>query len=128
MTNMAEGEVLGPTGNRGITSVTFGAEVTGSLASHNQLVDSFWIGNLLGAQALGAVAISSVIATTVLSFVIGMNNAALAILSQQRGRRDDAGLKRYLNAFIVILFTGSLLLGAGGFLAADTLPIGRAHV
>src|SRR5699024_6245721 len=34
MTNMAEGEVLGPTGNRGITSVTFGAEVTGSLASH----------------------------------------------------------------------------------------------
>src|SRR5690625_4301737 len=34
MTNMAEGEVLGPTGNRGISSVTFGAEVTGSLASH----------------------------------------------------------------------------------------------
>src|SRR5690625_188257 len=37
MTNMAEGEVLGPTGNRGISSVTFGAEVTGSLASHTGL-------------------------------------------------------------------------------------------
>src|SRR5699024_8157420 len=36
MTNMAEGEVLGPTGNRGISSVTFGAEVTGSLASHSR--------------------------------------------------------------------------------------------
>src|SRR5690625_6235411 len=36
MTNMAEGEVLGPTGNRGISSVTFCAEVTGSLASHTR--------------------------------------------------------------------------------------------
>lgn len=86
-----------------------------------QLVDSLWIGNLLGAQMLGAVAVSSVIMFTVLSFVIGLNNAALTILSQQRGRGDDDGLRRYLNAFIVILFALSLGLGAAGFFLSGTL-------
>ena len=91
------------------------------LQASYQLVDNLWVGNLLGAQALGAVAISSALIFTVLSFVIGMNNAALAILSQQRGRRDEEGLKRYLNAFIVILFAGSLALGAAGFFLSDLL-------
>ena len=50
--------------------------------------NSLWIGNLLGAQALAAVAISRVIIVTAMSFVIGMNNAALAILSQRCGRND----------------------------------------
>lgn len=86
-----------------------------------QLVDSLWIGNLLGAQALGAVAISGVIIFTALSFVIGMNNAALAILSQQRGRGDQEGLRRYLNAFVVLLFVLSLVLGIAGFLLSGTL-------
>src|SRR5690625_16041 len=86
-----------------------------------QFVDSLWIGNLLGAQALGAVAISGVIIFTVLSFVIGMNNAALAILSQQQGRGDQEGLRRYLNAFVVLLFVLSLLLGIAGFLLSGTL-------
>src|SRR5690625_4735899 len=83
-----------------------------------QLVDSFWIGNLLGARVLGAVAISSVIAVTALSFVMGMNNAALAILSEQRGRDDAQGLKDYLNAFVVIMFLAALALGVLGYLNA----------
>jgi len=86
-----------------------------------QLVDSLWVGNLLGAEALGAVAVSSVIVFTVLSFVIGMNHAALTILSQQQGRGDEDGLRRYLNAFVVILAALSLTLGVAGFLSADTL-------
>src|SRR5690606_18758729 len=40
-----------------------------------QLVDSLWVGNLLGAQALGAVAISGTVIFVALAFVIGMNNA-----------------------------------------------------
>src|SRR5699024_3644222 len=89
--------------------------VANLLQASYQLVDNLWVGNLLGAQALGAVAISSTLIFTVLSFVIGMNNAALAILSQQRGRRDEEGLTRYLNAFVVILVAGSLVLGAAWF-------------
>lgn len=86
-----------------------------------QLVDSLWIGNLLGAEALGAVAVSSVIMFTVLSFVLGMNNAALVILSQLKGRNDSNGLKRYLNAFVVLLFLMSLALGIAGYFASDAL-------
>src|SRR5690625_3973762 len=75
-----------------------------------QIVDSLWIGNLLGANSLGAVAVSGTIIFTVLSFVIGINNATLAILSQQKGLKDEAGLKRYLNAFVVILSTLVVIL------------------
>src|SRR5690625_7593701 len=74
--------------------------LTNLLQTSYQVVDSLWIGNLLGAHALGAVTISSTIIFTVLSFVIGLNNAALAILSQQKGRDDHGGMKRYLNAFV----------------------------
>ena len=63
------------------------------LQTSYQVVDSLWIGNLLGADALGAVAVSGVIVFTLLSFVIGLNNAALTILSQQKGRADEEGLK-----------------------------------
>ncbi|PAV31472.1 MATE family efflux transporter [Virgibacillus profundi] len=89
------------------------------LQTSYQFADSLWVGNLLGGNALGAVAVSSTIIFTVLSFVIGLNNAALTILSQQKGRDNDAGLKNYLNAFVVILTFLSLLLGGIGYVFAD---------
>src|SRR5699024_4168677 len=76
---------------------------------------------LLGAGALGAVSISSVIVFTVLSFVIGMNNSALTSLSQQKGLHHKTGLMRYLNAFVGILFILSLAVGSMGFLLSEQL-------
>ena len=103
--------------------IAFSAPVmlTQLLQTSYQFVDSLWIGNLLGAEALGAVAISSTIIFTVLSFVIGMNNAALTILSQQKGKQNQEGLKRYLNAFVVILMSLSLMLGGFGFIFSEQL-------
>lgn len=103
--------------------IAFSAPVmlTNLLQTSYQFVDSLWIGNLLGAEALGAVAISSTIIFTVLSFVIGMNNAALTILSQQKGKKNEEGLKSYLNAFVVILMSLSLLLGTLGFAFSEFL-------
>lgn len=95
--------------------------VANLLQTSYQFIDSLWIGNLLGAEALGAVAVSSVIIFVVLAFVIGMNNAALTILSQQRGRGDEAGLQRYLNAFVVLLFLAAVGLGTAGYLVAEPL-------
>ncbi len=95
--------------------------LTNLLQTSYQIVDSLWIGNLLGAQALGAVTISGTIIFTVLSLVIGLNNAALTILSQQKGRGDQQGLKSYLNAFVVILTTLALVLGVLGFFFSETL-------
>lgn len=89
------------------------------LQTSYQLVDSLWVGNLLGADALGAVAVSGTIIFTVLSFIIGLNNAALTILSQQKGRKNQEGLKRYLNAFVVLLSIMSISLGLIGFIFAE---------
>ena len=83
-----------------------------------QLIDSLWIGNLIGADALGAVSLSSTVLFTVLSFVIGLNNAALTILSQQTGRKSETGMKRYLNAFVVLMSAMAAGLGLIGFAAA----------
>lgn len=95
--------------------------LTNLLQASYQIVDSLWIGNLLGANALGAVAISSAIIFTVLAFVIGLNNAALTILSQQKGKENEAGLKRFLNAFVVILTWMALLFSVLGFLFSTQL-------
>src|SRR5690625_803870 len=95
--------------------------LTNLLQTSYQVADSLWIGNLLGAHALGAVTVSSAIIFTVLSFVIGLNNAALAILSQQKGRDDEDGMRRYLNAFVVILTIMAGALGIAGFFLAETL-------
>ncbi len=95
--------------------------LTNLLQTSYQFADSLWVGNLLGANALGAVAISSTIIFTVLSFVLGLNNAALTILSQQKGKDDETGLKRYLNAFVIILTILALGLSILGFVLAEQL-------
>ncbi len=65
--------------------------LTNFLQVSYQFVDSLWVGNLLGADALGAVAVSGTVIFTVLSFIIGINNAALTILSQQKGEITKRG-------------------------------------
>lgn len=95
--------------------------LTNLLQTSYQFADSLWVGNLLGANALGSVAVSSTIIFTVLSFIIGLNNAALTILSQQKGKGNEHGLKRYLNAFVVILAVMSLVLGSVGYIYAENL-------
>lgn len=95
--------------------------LTNLLQVSYQFVDSLWIGNLLGARELGAAAVSGTIIFTILSFIIGINNATLTILSQQKGKEDNTGIARYLNAFIVLLTFLAVLLGIGGFFFSDML-------
>ncbi|GLO67751.1 MULTISPECIES: MATE family efflux transporter [Oceanobacillus] len=89
------------------------------LQTSYQFIDSLWVGNLLGSSALGAVAISGSILFVVLSFIIGMNNAALTILSQQKGKQNEKGLRNYLNAFVVLLTLISIFLGVIGYIFAE---------
>ncbi len=91
------------------------------LQASYQIVDSLWVGNLLGANALGAVSISGAIIFTVLAFVIGLNNAALTILSQQKGKDNEEQLKSYLNAFVVILTVLAITFSLLGFVFSEQL-------
>ncbi|OMP67199.1 MATE family efflux transporter [Domibacillus epiphyticus] len=95
--------------------------LTNLLQVSYQLIDSFWVGNLIGANALGAVAVSSTVLFTVLSLILGINNAALTILSQLKGRDEPIRLKRYVNAFTVCLTGMSIALGLVGFFLSDWL-------
>src|SRR5690625_2681993 len=56
-----------------------------------------------------------------LAFVIGINNAALTILSQQKGRGSNVGLKSYLNAFVVVLSTLSFIISIVGYFSSEWL-------
>lgn len=89
------------------------------LQTSYQFVDSLWVGNLLGADALAALSISSPITFAVLSFMIGMNATTLTILSQHRGRNDYEGIRKSLNAFVVILGSLSLVLGVVGYVGSE---------
>ena len=93
--------------------------LTNLLQISYQFIDSLWVGNLIDANALGAVSISGTIIFTILSFIIGLNNAALTILSQQKGKGDEEGLKRYLNAFVVMTSLMSIGLGSIGWIFAE---------
>lgn len=95
--------------------------VTNFLQVSFQFIDSLWVGNLLGANALGAVAISGTVIFAVLSFIIGINQATLTILSQLKGKQDEEGLKQYVNAFVVTLFLLSIILGCIGFFLAQPI-------
>jgi putative MATE family efflux protein len=105
--------------------VTFSLPImaTNALQVSYQFVDSLWVGNLIGASALGAVALAGTVIFTVLAFVVGLNNATLTILSQQKGKKNDEGLRSYLNAFIVILSCISAILGVAGFFLAGPILI-----
>lgn len=88
-----------------------------------QIINSLWVGNLIGANALGAVAISSTILVTVLAFIIGINNTTLTIISQQKARSDDEGLKRYLNAFVIVLGLLSILFSFVGYIFTEPILV-----
>ncbi|NEU31860.1 MATE family efflux transporter [bacterium LRH843] len=91
------------------------------LQSSYQFIDSIWVGNLLGANALGAISISSTVIFTILSFIIGLNGATLTVLSQRKGANDAEGLKDSLNAFVFVLGTLAFFLGLIGFLFSGTI-------
>ncbi|GGE45317.1 putative multidrug resistance protein YpnP [Pullulanibacillus camelliae] len=95
--------------------------LTNMLQTSYQLIDSLWAGNLLGAKALAALAISGPVIFTVLSFIIGVNNATLTVLSQKKGAEDGEGLKEALNGFVFVLGFMAVILGILGILFAAPL-------
>ncbi|WP_227937997.1 MATE family efflux transporter [Alkalihalobacillus deserti] len=113
--------------------------LTNLLQSSYQLIDSIWVGNLLGPSALGAITISATVVFTILSFIIGLNGATLTVISQRKGADDEEGLKKSLNAFVFVLGLFALLLGLIGFLFSghilrlmgtpdDILPLAQSYL
>lgn len=88
-----------------------------------QVIDSLWVGNLLGSTAFGAVTIGTSVLTLVLAFVLGINNATLTIFAQLRGKNNPKEIKSYLSTFIILLAVLSLVVGGFGYLLAEQLLV-----
>lgn len=95
--------------------------LTNLLQVSYQLIDSLWVGNLLGMEALAAVSLSGPVLFAILAFVFGINGATLTVLSQARGAKDDERLKKSLNTFVVVNFIFSIGFGVIGYFTVESI-------
>lgn len=100
---------------------SFPIMLTNLLQAATHLINSLWVGNLLGSTAFAAITVGTMVMTLVLAFVIGINNATLTIFAQLRGRSDPDAIYSYLSTFVIILLLLSLAIGTFGFVFADVI-------
>lgn len=86
-----------------------------------QLINSLWVGNLLGSGAFAVVTIGATVLTVVLAFVLGINNATLTIFGQLRGTGEPQKITSYLSAFVIILTILSVVISVVGYFFAEWL-------
>lgn len=86
-----------------------------------QLINSLWVGNLLGSLAFGAITIGTTVMMVVLAFILGINNATLTIFGQLRGKNNQQEIKSYLSTFVIILTVLSFIIGGLGYIFIDPL-------
>lgn len=116
MQNFTEGAIA-----RQLGSFAFPIVLSSLLQVSMQLINSLWVGNLLGSEAFGAVTVGSLLMMLVLAFVIGLNHATLTIFAQLRGRGDVEAIRSYLSTFVIILGLFAAAIGLVGYIFADTL-------
>ena len=78
------------------------------------MVDSFWVGRFIGAEALGAVSVSFPIIFALVSLVLGLTMASTTMVAQYRGAGDHHMVRKTVaNSHLVIALAGivSTLLG-----------------
>jgi putative MATE family efflux protein len=109
--DFTEGNIM-----RQMAVYSFPIFLTNVLQTSYQFIDSLWVGNLLGSDALASVSVSASVVFTMLSFIIGMNGATLTILAQRKGAGDEEGLKESLNAFVVVFAILSAGIGVLGYI------------
>ncbi len=106
---------------RQLATFSFPILLTNLLQASMQVINSLWVGNLLGSEGFAAVTIGTTIMSLVLAFVFGINNATLTIFAQLKASGDRRQINDYLSAFTLILIALSLLISMTGFLFTERL-------
>lgn len=91
------------------------------LQASMQLINSLWVGNLLGSAAFGAVTVGTTVMMLVLAFILGINNATLTIFAQLKGAGNQENINAYLSTFTLLLAALSAIIGVMGYLFAEPL-------
>lgn len=88
------------------------------------MVDSLWVGNLLGEAGLSALTASTAIVLIMNSLSMGVGNGVSVMIAQLVGAKDKAGIQRAAAVIITVslLFSASMCV-AGEFLAEYILTV-----
>jgi len=78
-------------------------------------VDAIWVGRFLGANSLGAVAVSFPIIFALVALLMGLTMATTTLVSQFRGAGDEAGVRRTVSNSLRLLFGLGIILSVIGF-------------
>lgn len=77
-------------------------------------VDSFWVGRMLGPEALGAVSVGFPIIFALIAVVMGIGMATTVMVSQYAGARREGDVKRVVHNSLSLLVLASLVVTAIG--------------
>jgi len=83
-----------------------------------------WVGQVLGANALTAVATANVIMFMVMGSAMGIGTAAGVAIGQSLGAGDDRAVKRVVGGAVVFIVVLSLVLAACGWALAPAIVDG----
>ncbi len=91
------------------------------LQSLNNSVNSVWIGQFLGEEALAASANAGLIMFLMFSTLFGFSMATTILIGQNMGRRDVEAVRRIMGTATSVFFVAGLVFAAAGWLFAPQL-------
>ncbi|MDO5606536.1 MAG: MATE family efflux transporter [Paracoccus sp. (in: a-proteobacteria)] len=94
------------------------------LQSANGSIDTIWVGQLLGEEAVAATTNGNLVMFLMTAFVFGFGMAATILVGQSWGRGDIAGARRVVGTAVGTFLPLAVVLALGGwFLAPDVLSL-----
>lgn len=91
------------------------------LSTGYSIINTIWVGNLLGKDAVGAVAVSFPIFLALLALCSGATLATSILISKAYGAKDYDAIQRIVNNSWAIAIIMILMITVGGLLLSDTL-------
>ncbi|MEQ1537999.1 MAG: MATE family efflux transporter [Sphingorhabdus sp.] len=91
------------------------------LQSINHSVNSVWIGQFLGEEALAASANAGLVIFMMFSILFGFSMATTILIGQNMGRRDVESVRRILGTAITLFFAAGIAFAVAGWFFAPAL-------
>ncbi|HBN09096.1 MAG TPA: MATE family efflux transporter [Cyanobacteria bacterium UBA8530] len=91
------------------------------LSTGYSIINTLWVGNILGGNAVGATAVSFPIIFILIALASGATMATSILVSQYYGAKDFSMVRKVVNNSYFISLVLSVILTVGGFLFGDSL-------
>lgn len=78
------------------------------------VVDSIWVGQVIGPSALGAVSVSMPLIFALLSLIFGMTMATTTLISQYRGAGNEEMVRKTIGTSLILLAVSGIVVAVIG--------------